>query len=181
MLGDPGVVFLLDVDNTLLDNDRSGSDLDAARAPLRRSRARACGEGLFPELAPEDLRRAAELFRPISDASAGIDRWVAMDVAPLLADDAPRRVDAASRLYRQAERANCFVKIPGTAEGIPAIEESLFLGGDADAVPTRLAGAGIDVAALAIQLQRDGARAFVKAGRDLLGRIAEKSAELAPA
>lgn len=289
------------------------------------------GEGLFLELALEDLRRAADLFRPIFDASAGVDGWVSMEVSPLLANDTAGSIEAASRIYKQADRTNLFVKIPGTPEGIPAIEESIFAGvpinvtlvfsceqylaaaeaylrgierriaagldprvgsvnsvfvsrwdkavgdkvpaelrnqlgiaiarrtyrayreliasprwrrlagagarpqrllwastgtkdprasdtlyiealaapdtidtvpektlhafaehgeirgvmpvdgGDAEAVLTRFAGAGIDVDALAIQLQRDGARAFVKSWQELLGRITDKSAELAPA
>jgi len=287
------------------------------------------GEGLFLELALEDLRRAADLFRPIFDASAGVDGWVSMELSPLLANDTARSIEAASQIYRQADRSNLFVKIPGTPAGIPAIEESIFAGvpinvtlvfsceqylaaaeaylrgierriaagldprvgsvnslfvsrwdkavggevpadlrnrlgiaiarrtyrayrellasprwrtlagagarpqrllwastgtkdpaasdtlyvealaapdtintipektlhafaehgeirsvmpvdgGDTEAVLTRFAGAGIDVDALAIQLQRDGARAFVKSWQELLGRITDKSAELA--
>lgn len=287
------------------------------------------GEALFLELALEDLRRAATLFRPIFDATAGIDGWVSMEVSPLLAGDTAGSIEAASRIYRQADRPNLFVKIPGTPEGIPAIEESIFAGvpinvtllfsreqylaaaeaylrgierriaagldprvasvaslfvsrwdkavgdkvpadlrnrlgiaiagrtyrayrdllasprwralaaagarpqrllwastgtkdpaaadamyvealaapdtintmpektlhafaehgeirgamrvdaGDAEATLRRFAGAGIDVDALAVQLQRDGARAFVKSWQQLLGRIAEKSRALA--
>ena len=288
------------------------------------------GEGLFLELALEDLRRAADLFRPIFDTSAGVDGWVSMEVSPLLANDTAGSIEAAARIYRQADRPNLFVKIPGTPEGIPAIEESIFAGvpinvtlvfsceqylaaaeaylrgierriaagldprvasvnslfvsrwdkavgdrvpadlrnrlgiaiagrvyhtyrellasprwrklagagarpqrllwastgtkdpgasdtlylealaapdtintvpektlhafaehgevhgvmpvdgRDAEAMLARFAEAGIDVDALAIQLQRDGARTFVKSWRELLGRIADKSAELAP-
>jgi transaldolase len=287
------------------------------------------GEALFLDLALEDLRRAATLFRPIFDATAGVDGWVSMEVSPLLANDTFGSIEAASRIYRQADRPNLFVKIPGTPEGIPAIEESIFAGvpinvtllfsreqycaaadgylrgierriaagldprvasvaslfvsrwdkavadkvpadmrnrlgiaiaartyrtyrellasprwralaaagarpqrllwastgtkdpaaadtmyvealaapdtintmpektlhafadrgvvhgtmpvdgGDAEATLARFAGAGIDVDALALQLQRDGARAFVKSWQELLGRIAEKSAVLA--
>jgi transaldolase len=288
------------------------------------------GEALFLELALEDLRRAATLFRPIFDATAGVDGWVSMEVSPLLANDTAGSIEAAARIYRQADRPNLFVKIPGTPEGIPAIEESIFAGvpinvtlvfscqqylaaaeaylrgierriaagldprvasvnslfvsrwdkavadevpanlrnqlgiaiarrtyrayrellasprwrtleaagarpqrllwastgtkdprasdtlyiealaspdtintvpektlhafaehgeirgvmlvdgGDAEAVLARFARAAIDVDALAIQLQRDGARAFVKSWQELLGRIAKKSVELAP-
>ncbi len=86
------------------------------------------GEALFLELALEDLRRAATLFRPIFDASAGVDGWVSMEVSPLLANDTAGSIEAASRIYRRADRPNLFVKIPGTPEGIPAIEESIFAG-----------------------------------------------------
>lgn len=86
------------------------------------------GESLFIELALEDLCRAADLFRPVFDASDHIDGWVSMEVSPLLAGDAEGSIEAAQRIYRQANRPNLFVKIPGTPEGIPAIEESIFAG-----------------------------------------------------
>ena len=86
------------------------------------------GEALFMELALEDLRRAADLFRPIFDATGEIDGWVSMEVSPLLATDTKGSVDAAKAIHKQADRKNLFVKIPGTPEGIPAIEESIFSG-----------------------------------------------------
>ena len=86
------------------------------------------GETLFVELALEDLRRAADLFRPAFDASDGIDGWVSMEVSPLLASDTAGSVEAAARIHAQAGRPNLYVKIPGTPEGIPAIEESIFEG-----------------------------------------------------
>jgi len=86
------------------------------------------GEGLFVELALEDLRRAADLFRAAYDASDGIDGWVSMELSPLLANDTAHSIEAAARIYRQADRRNLFVKIPGTPEGVPAIEESIFAG-----------------------------------------------------
>jgi transaldolase len=86
------------------------------------------GEALFLELALEDLRRAADLFRPVHDATDGVDGWVSMEVSPLLANDTARSIDAASRIHGQAGRPNLFVKIPGTPEGVPAIEASVFAG-----------------------------------------------------
>jgi len=86
------------------------------------------GESLFVELALEDLRRAADLFRPVFDATGGVDGWVSMEVSPLLANDTSGSIEAAARIYQQANRPNLFVKIPGTPEGIPAIEESIFAG-----------------------------------------------------
>jgi transaldolase len=86
------------------------------------------GEALFLELALEDLRRAAALFRPIFDATDGVDGWVSMEVSPLLANDTSGSIEAAARIQRQADRPNLFVKIPGTPEGVPAIEESIFAG-----------------------------------------------------
>lgn len=85
-------------------------------------------EALFIELALDDLRRAADLFRPANDATDGVDGWVSMELSPLLAYDASRSIEAAARLYGTAERSNLFVKIPGTLEGVPAIEESIFDG-----------------------------------------------------
>jgi transaldolase len=86
------------------------------------------GEELFVELALEDLRRAADLFRPVFDATGGVDGWVSMELSPLLADDTAGSIEAATRIHRQAGRDNLFVKIPGTPEGVPAIEESIFNG-----------------------------------------------------
>ena len=86
------------------------------------------GEALFSELALEDLRRAADLFRPVFDATDGVDGWVSMELSPLLANDTAGSIDAAARTHRQAERPNLYVKIPGTPEGVPAIEESIFDG-----------------------------------------------------
>ena len=86
------------------------------------------GETLFIELALEDLRRAADMFRPIFDATRRVDGWVSMELSPLLAADTAGSIEAAARIYRQADRPNLFVKIPGTPEGVPAIEESIFNG-----------------------------------------------------
>ena len=86
------------------------------------------GERLFMELALEDLRRAADLFRPAYDATDGIDGWVSMELSPLLVNDTAHSTEAAARIYRQADRRNLFVKIPGTPEGVPAIEASIFAG-----------------------------------------------------
>ncbi|MDE2599011.1 MAG: transaldolase [Rhodocyclaceae bacterium] len=93
-----------------------------------KARAGLSGESLFNELALEDLRRAADLFRPIHDATQGVDGWVSMEVSPLLADDTAGTVAAARSIHDQAMRVNLFVKIPGTPAGISAIEESIFAG-----------------------------------------------------
>ena len=86
------------------------------------------GEDLFFELALQDLTQAADLFQPAFEASGGVDGWVSLEVSPLLAHDTVRTIQAASRLHERAARANLFIKIPGTPEGIPAIEESIFNG-----------------------------------------------------
>ena len=85
-------------------------------------------ETLFMELALEDLRRAADLFRPVFDATDWVDGWVSMEVSPLLAQDTAGSIAAAAQIHAQANVPNLFVKIPGTPEGIPAIEESIFAG-----------------------------------------------------
>ncbi len=86
------------------------------------------GEELFFELALEDLTRAADLFRPIFDATGGIDGWVSLEVSPLLADDTAATIKAAMQLHARAQRPNLFIKIPGTRAGIPAVEEAIFAG-----------------------------------------------------
>jgi transaldolase len=86
------------------------------------------GESLFVELALEDLRRAADLFRPVFDRTKGLDGWVSMEVSPLLANDTQSTIDAALRIHKQANRPNLYVKIPGTPAGVPAIEAAIFAG-----------------------------------------------------
>jgi transaldolase len=86
------------------------------------------GEELFFALALEDLTQAARLLRPFFDASLGLDGWVSLEVSPLLAHDAARSFQAAAKLHAQAVCPNLFVKIPGTTEGLLAIEESIFQG-----------------------------------------------------
>jgi transaldolase len=86
------------------------------------------GENLFIELALEDLRRAADLFKPEFDRTEGIDGWVSMEVSPLLANDTQGTVAAALSIHKQASRPNLYVKIPGTPAGVPAIEAAIFAG-----------------------------------------------------
>ncbi len=86
------------------------------------------GEELFFELAVQDLTRAADLFAPIHERTAGVDGWVSLEVSPLLAYDAKATVAEARALHKKANRRNLFIKIPGTKEGAPAIEDAIFLG-----------------------------------------------------
>ena len=86
------------------------------------------GEQLFFDLAIEDLRRAADLFLPIHERTDGVDGWVSLEVSPLLAHDAKGTIAAAKALHEQAGRSNLFVKIPGTVEGLTAIEECIATG-----------------------------------------------------
>jgi transaldolase len=86
------------------------------------------GEALFFELALEDIIRAADLFRPIFDKTDGVDGWVSLEVSPKLAYDAASTLAAAKELRARAARPNVFIKIPGTKEGLPAIEEAIYAG-----------------------------------------------------
>ena len=85
-------------------------------------------EEIFFELALEDLTRAADLFRPIHDETNGVDGWVSLEVSPLLAHDTASTLAAAKELFARAARPNLLIKIPGTKEGLPAIEEAIFAG-----------------------------------------------------
>lgn len=86
------------------------------------------GEELFFELAIEDLTKAADLFRPTYDKTNTVDGWTSLEVSPLLAYDTKSTIAAAKDLYTRAGRPNLFIKIPGTKEGLPAIEEAIFAG-----------------------------------------------------
>ena len=98
---------------------------DAIREGLANGKT---GESLFFDLALDDLTRAADLFRQIHDRTNGVDGWVSLEVSPLLAHDTAGTITAARELSTRAERPNLFIKIPGTREGLPAIEESIFAG-----------------------------------------------------
>ena len=86
------------------------------------------GEELFFELALNDITRAADLFRPIYNRTNTVDGWVSLEVSPLLAHDTARTLAAAKQLFTRAARPNLLIKIPGTKEGLPAIEEAIFAG-----------------------------------------------------
>src|ERR1700746_1380020 len=105
---------------------KHSQDYDAAIR--QKSQGGKSGEALFFELALEDLTRAADLFRPIHQVTNGVDGWVSLEVSPNLAYDAKSTVAAAQDLHARAGRPNLLIKVPGTAEGIPAIEEAIFAG-----------------------------------------------------
>jgi len=86
------------------------------------------GEQLFFEIALEDISAAADLFRPVWDKTDGVDGWVSLEVSPLLAYDTESTLAAAKDLHARAGRPNVLIKIPGTPEGLPAIEEATFAG-----------------------------------------------------
>jgi transaldolase len=98
---------------------------EAIRAKMQAAKA---GEELFFELALEDLTKAADLFRPIHDATNGVDGWVSLEVSPLLADEPAKTLEAAKQLFASADRPNLFIKIPGTPKGLSAIEDAIFAG-----------------------------------------------------
>jgi transaldolase len=103
-----------------------GSAYDADIARL--ARMGKSSEAVFLDLELADLRRAADLFRPAHDASHGTDGWVSLELSPELAADTKGSIVAAERIHREAGRPNLFIKIPGTLEGVPAIEESIYRG-----------------------------------------------------
>src|SRR5499433_1701432 len=105
---------------------RNSTSYDAEisrKAPSAKS-----GEDLFFDLALADLIRAADLFQPIFARTDGVDGWVSLEVSPLLAHDTNSTLTAAQELHRRAGKPNLFIKIPGTPEGLPAIEEAIFAG-----------------------------------------------------
>jgi transaldolase len=105
---------------------KNSSDYDSAiRSKLKAGKS---GEALFFELALEDLTRAADSFRPIFERTSGVDGWVSLEVSPLLAHDTGTSLAEAKDLHGRARRPNLLIKIPGTTEGLPAIEEAIFAG-----------------------------------------------------
>jgi transaldolase len=104
---------------------KSGAYDTSIAEKLRKGKS---GEALFFELALEDLTRAADLFRGVHEKTNGVDGWVSLEVSPLLAYDTASTIAAAKDLFARASRPNLFIKIPGTREGLPAIEEAIFSG-----------------------------------------------------
>jgi transaldolase len=105
---------------------KNSGDYDAGiRTQLGKGRS---GEELFFELALDDITRAADLFRPIHERTCGVDGWVSLEVSPLLAHDTKTTIAEAKDLHARAGRPNVLIKIPGTKEGLPAIEEAIFAG-----------------------------------------------------
>jgi transaldolase len=103
----------------------SGAYDAAIRGKLSQSKS---AEALFFDLALEDITRAAAMFRSIHDRTDGVDGWVSLEVSPLLVHDTASTVAAAENLHKRAAQPNVFIKIPGTKEGLPAIEEAIFAG-----------------------------------------------------
>jgi transaldolase len=112
---------------TIFDHAIKGSSAYDAGIRDAMSKSKA-GEELFFDLALSDLTRAADLFRAINDRTNTVDGWVSLEVSPLLAHDTASTLAAAKQLFARAARPNLLIKIPGTKEGLPAIEEAIFSG-----------------------------------------------------
>ena len=109
--------------------DHAIKNSTAYDAPIREKLSRGkSGEALFFDLALQDITEAAELFRPLHDQTDRVDGWVSLEVSPLLAHDTASTLAAAKDLCARAGQPNLFIKIPGTREGLPAIEEAIFAG-----------------------------------------------------
>jgi transaldolase len=111
--------------STTYDGDISTKASQSKSGPKSGSKS---GEDLFFDLALADLTRAAELFQPVFDRTDGTDGWVSLEVSPLLAHDTDKTLAAARDLHRRGGKRNLFIKIPGTPEGLPAIEATTFAG-----------------------------------------------------
>ena len=122
-------------------------------------------EAVFFDLALDDLRRAADLFRPVHDRSAGVDGWVSLEVSPLLADDAEKTIAAAFDLHQRARLDNLFIKIPGTQAGARAIEETIFSG-----VPVNVTLPFSSTAGVMLRFVNCGALLGVSSSRAIFGR-----------
>ena len=83
---------------------------------------------IFEALAIRDVQDACDLFRPVYDNSQGVDGFVSLEVSPYLARHSQATIEEARRLWKAVNRPNCFIKIPGTIEGLPAIEQMLYEG-----------------------------------------------------
>lgn len=112
---------------TIFDAAIKGS-ADYDQSILEKTGAGLSGDALFFELALEDLTRAADLFKSVHDVTEGVDGFVSLEVSPLLAYDTAQTIAQAKALHAKAARPNLFIKIPGTPEGLPAIEEAIFAG-----------------------------------------------------
>jgi transaldolase len=109
--------------------DHAIKNTSAYDASIRRQcKAGKSRESLFFDLALDDITKAADLFRPVWERTSGVDGWVSLEVSPLLAHDSADTLTAAKELHARANRPNVLIKIPGTREGLSAIEEAIFAG-----------------------------------------------------
>ena len=112
---------------TIFDHAISKShDYDAGHP--RQDGAGQVGRGAVLRAGAGGPDQAADLFRPIHEQTDGVDGWVSLEVSPALAYDTASTLAPGQELHAQAGRPNLFIKIPGTPEGLPAIEEAIFAG-----------------------------------------------------
>ncbi len=104
------------------------SDYDEALNALIRADGKKTAGELFEALAVEDIQAACDKLRPIYDRTNGLDGYVSIEVSPHLVHDTAGTIAEAHRLHREVNRPNVLVKIPGTNEGLPAIEQCLAEG-----------------------------------------------------
>ena len=97
---------------------------DIARAAV----AGLSSDRIYEELLTTDVRDACDILRPVYDATKGDDGFVSLEVSPHLAHDTQASLVEARRLWGRVDRPNLFIKIPGTAAGVPVVEELLFEG-----------------------------------------------------
>src|SRR5437763_15657584 len=100
----------------------SSDEYDAPIGKALRRRDRPVAD-LFEQLAVEDIQNAADVLRPVYDRLDGHDGFVSLEVSPYLALDTKGTVTEAQRLWKEVDRENLMVKVPATAEGLPAIEQ----------------------------------------------------------
>ena len=99
---------------------------DAVIAKLAKSGASSLE--IYETIAVEDIRRAADVLRPVFDRSGGSDGFVSLEVSPYLAHDAVATIDEALRLWRTVDRPNLMIKVPATSAGVVAVEELIAQG-----------------------------------------------------
>lgn len=92
------------------------------------TQAEKTADDIYEAVVVKDVQDACDVLRPVYDGTNGVDGYVSLEVSPYLAHDTKGTITEARRLSRQVNRPNCFIKIPGTPAGIPAIEESLYEG-----------------------------------------------------
>lgn len=83
---------------------------------------------VYDALTVADVQNACDILKPVFDSSGGVDGFVSLEVSPYLARDTEGSVREARRLHKMVDRLNCYIKIPGTKEGVPAIEQCLYEG-----------------------------------------------------
>jgi transaldolase len=127
------------------------NDYDAQIKELIRSGKENIKE-IYDALTIKDIQDACDILRPVFDESDGLDGFVSLEVSPYLARHTNETMAEARRLFKAVNRPNCLIKIPGTGEGVPAIEQMLY------------EGININITLLfSIQSYETVARAYIKA------------------